>query len=136
MTAVGIRAEQATAVTVPTTTETVAVTSDIVPLSPAGGEGYIIRGAVNILAGTATTAVVVRVRMGTGITGTVVGVAQTHTLAAGASATIPFSVVDLTAALAPTASQYSVTVQQTAATANGTVNIATIEVINTAPWVN
>lgn len=135
MTAVGIRVEQVTsAVTLTTTTEAVAVTSDIVPLSPIGGEGYIIKGVVNVTTGTAATAVTIRVRQGTGITGTVVGNALTHTLAAGATASIPFSVQDFSAALTPPTAQYSVTVQQVAATANGTVNQGTIEVCNTAPW--
>jgi len=124
-----LRMEQVTAaVTVLTTTETVAVTSDILPLSPIGGEGYNVCGLVNITAGTATTAVVVRVRQNS-LTGTVVGNALTHTLAAAAVANIAFDVQDFSAAATPVA-QYVVTVQQTAATGNGTVNQSIIKLLN------
>ena len=122
-----VHVTQATAVNVPTTTETVVVTSDDVPLTMSGGEGVSVRGVVNMLAGTATTAVVLRVRQNT-LTGTLVGVAQTFTLAAGATASIPYSVLDTTASTTPV-SQYVVTMQQTAATGNGTANIATAEIV-------
>ncbi len=115
---------QTTAVTATTTTETVVVTSDDLPLAASGGEGVLVEGVVNFLAGTAATAVVLRVRQNT-LTGTLVGVAQTYTLAAGATASIPFAVLDSSAASTPSA-QYVVTVQQTAATGNGTANLSTV----------
>jgi hypothetical protein len=84
-----------------------------------------ISGVVNITAGTSTTAVVLKVRQGAGITGTQVGVNMTHTLAAGASASIPYEVEDTTVTNVQ-GQQYSVTATQTGGAANGTANIATI----------
>lgn len=108
----------AAAQTVTTTTELDVGTAST--LTNAAGEPVVICGTVNILAGTATTAVTVRVRRGEGITGTVVGIAALHTLAAAATASIPFEAVDT--AVPGDNQVYSVTVQQTAATGNGTVN--------------
>lgn len=125
---------QATAVNVPTTTETVAVASPLFVTNNPAGQGVLISGIVNILAGTSTTAVVVRIRQGS-VTGTLVGVATTHTLAAGASANIAFEALDSSALALNTGSAGSVwvvTVQQTGGAAAGTVNIAVIEVQNEA----
>lgn len=83
----------------------------------------LIAGVVNVTAGAGTTAVVVRVRQGIGVTGTVVGVLDTDTLAAAASESIAFEKYDATGA-----TSYTVTVQQTGATGNGTVNSASIDV--------
>lgn len=109
------------AVTATTTAETVAAVlppdSNLLP----DAIGRVVRGYLNITTGAGTTAVVIRVRTGTTTGGTLVGAANTHTLAAGASASIPFSEID-TAAAAPANNQYCVTFQQTAATANGTAN--------------
>ncbi len=83
------------------------------------GEGVVISGAVNVTQGTNGTAVTVRVREGEGITGTVIGQALVTPVAAAAAQTIAFWALDT----APGDNQtYSVTVQLTAATANGTVN--------------
>lgn len=82
---------------------------------------YAIEGSLNVTPGATTTAVVVRCRRGNGITGTVVGVSETDTLAAGNSATIPFDFTD-SAAPANSFAGYSITVQQTGGTAAGTVN--------------
>ena len=84
-----------------------------------------IHGVINITAGTSTTAVVVKVRRGTGIAGTQVGNSATHTLAAGASASIPFDYTDTAQFMANT---YSVTMTQTAGAANGTINAASMTV--------
>lgn len=89
-----------------------------VPVAPT-----IVTGVLNVTAGTSTTAVVIRVRQGIGTGGAVVGNADTHTLAAGASANIPVKKEDLVGA-----SAYTVTVTQTAATGNGSVNSASIDV--------
>ena len=120
------RVQQATAVSITLAAETVIATSDDLPLSQTGGEGYEISGVANILAGTATTAVVLRVRQNS-LTGTIIGAAATHTLAAAASASIPFSVVDTAAATSPP-NLYVLTAQQTAGTGNGTANVVTIKV--------
>lgn len=118
----------ASSVPLVTTAETVAVTiSPAVAITAPSGEGVAIQGSVNVTAGTGTTAIQVRVRQGTSTSGTLVGQAVTHTLAAGATASVPVDQQDSSAsALAGTADQWIVTVQQTGASANGTVNSATI----------
>jgi|KBSSwiStaDraftv2_1062776.scaffolds.fasta_scaffold1358516_2 hypothetical protein len=115
----------ASAVTLVTTAETAVVTVTPFNTSSPGGEGVSISGSLNITTGTATTAVVIRVRQGSGVAGTVVGAALTYTIGAAVSATIPYDVLDTTA-LSATGQQYTVTAQQTAASANGTVNLATV----------
>ena len=110
----------ASAVNVPTTTETVIAT--VGPFNenqalPAQGVNF--DGNINITTGTGTTAVVVRVRAGS-LTGALVGVAQTQVATAGQTINIPISELDPT--LVQANAIYVVTVQQTAASANGTVN--------------
>lgn len=99
------------------------------------GQGLIVRGTLNVTAGTGTTAVVIRVRKGNQLTGAVVGAALTHTLAAGASAQLYYEVLDnapATAAVDPQGAQgvgtnqYLLSIQQTGGTGAGTVNYATI----------
>lgn len=108
-------------VNIVTTTETVALVTP--PVSTTYSSDAIdIEGKINVTAGTGTTAVVLRIRRGNGITGTVVGVADTDTLAAGSSESFPLQGVDTPGDVA--GQVYSLTVQQTGATANGTVNSA------------
>lgn len=102
-----------------TTTELDAGTVSLGGRVVGAGEGLVISGEINVLAGTAATDMTVRVRKGEGITGTLVGVAQVTSIIATDTLSIPFSAID--SAPADNAS-YSVTVQQTAATANGAVN--------------
>lgn len=111
------------AVTVTTTTETVVgSTPSNFEVAPYGSN--IVSGTINFTAGTGTTAVVLRVRQGNTTSGTLIAPAQTITLAAAASANIPFEVEDL----APVAGNtYCVTVQQTGATGNGTGNYTYIK---------
>lgn len=118
-------AQVTNAVTVTTTSETAAVTSPAQGISPPTASlGLVVRGNVNFTAGTGATAVTIRVRQGSGITGTLVGNALTVTVAAGSSYDLAFDVVDTSPV---PAQQYTVTVTQTAATGNGTVNQADIE---------
>lgn len=124
------------ATTLVTTAETQAATSASVPENQAGAaaQGLVVRGVLNILAGTGTTAVQVRVRAGNNtLTGAQIGPTMTHTLAAAATAQVPFEVVDTT--LVQAGAQYTVTVQQVGASANGTVNLATVgsEPVSSAP---
>jgi hypothetical protein len=116
-------------------TEGVIAGSNTIDYNAAAGQGLIVRGVLNVTAGTGTTAVVIRVRKGNQITGALVGLAQTVTLAAGSSATIPYEVLDnapITAGVDPQGAQsvgqnmYSVTIQQTGGTGAGTVNYGTI----------
>lgn len=110
----------AAAQTITTTTELVVAVLSPGParLQPVG-EGLCISGYVNVTQGTNGTAVVTRVREGVGITGTVVGAANSSPLAAAVVGSVPFGGVD---AAVLDNQQYSITVQLTAATANGTVN--------------
>lgn len=106
-------------VPVVTTTETVALVTP--PVSTTFGSDAIeIEGMVNLLAGTGTTAAVLRIRRGNGITGTVVRAADTDTIAAGSSESFLVQGVDTPGDVA--GQVYSITVQQTAASANGTIN--------------
>ena len=118
------------AVTLTTTTETVAALSTSLPTSgdDVSINGVRISGVVNVTAGTAATGVVIKVRRTNAITGTQVGGAgasQTHTLAAGATANIPYDMAD---GPPGTLEDYCVTVTQVAATGNGTVNSGSITV--------
>jgi hypothetical protein len=108
-----------------TTAETAAVTSD--PITPStDGSELTISGVINITTGTSTTAVVVRVRRGVGVSGALVGETESQTIAAGASGNISYEVTDFPGAVA--GQQYTASVVQTAATANGTINNASITV--------
>lgn len=124
------------AVPTATSAETTIAVSDTISWNASSGlEGLIIRGVLNITAGTGTTAVVLRVRKGSGTGGALVGSAMTHTLAAGSSANVAYEVLDAApianvstpsgAQSVPT-NQYTVTVSQTGGTAAGTVNYGTI----------
>lgn len=106
-------------VNVVTTAETVALVTPPVSTTFAG-DSIDIEGMVDLTAGTGTTAVTLRIRRGNGITGTVVGVAEPDTLAAGNSAALQFQGVDTPGDVA--GQVYSLTVQQTGATGNGTIN--------------
>lgn len=110
----------ASAVNVPTTTETVVVTMTAFTENQPQGQGIQFDGNINMTVGTAGTAVTVRVRRGVDTTGTLIGVAQAQTVAAGNTVNIP--IAELDTVVVQQNVTYVVTVQQTAATANGTVN--------------
>lgn len=114
-----------TDVPVVTTNETVALVSVGVSQS-VDGESVTIEGSVRLLTGTGTTAVTLRVREGNGITGTVVGETIPLTVGAAINQPIPFGFTYNPASIANML--YSVTVQQTAASANGTVTSASMAV--------
>jgi hypothetical protein len=86
-----------------------------------------ISGVINLLAGTGVTALVIRVRQGVGTAGAVVGAAITHTLAAGSSASIAYSVEDTTGVI-QAGTAYTVTLVQTGATGASTINTFDAEV--------
>lgn len=117
----------ASGITLVTTAETVVATSPQIYADANNGRVKIY-GHVNITEGAGGTAYVVRVRRGNSISGALVGVAETDTLAAASSETAPFSVEDAGWLNAAGGNQYCVTVQQTAATGNGTVNGADFQV--------
>lgn len=99
--------------------ETVAQNSPAVSLTY-DGDSVNVSGTVDITTGATTTAVVIRCRRGNGITGTVVGTSETDTLGAAVSAPISFDFLDNPGAVA--GQVYSITVQQTGGSSNGTVN--------------
>lgn len=108
---------RATAVTLVTTAETTVLSG----IPAAGGNSascidQTIVGVINVLAGTGTTAIVVKCKQSGG---TQIGVSQTDTLAAGGSENIPFCFQDTSGA---NNTSYLLTVTQTGATGNGTVN--------------
>lgn len=88
-----------------------------------GTGGFVkITGDINVTPGTSTTAIVVKVRRGSGVAGTAVGT-FTRTLAAAATGGLAFFVIDE----APIAGgQYTVTLTQTAGAGAGTVNSAVV----------
>lgn len=88
--------------------------------SQSGAESVWIEGQLDMTFGASTTAVTVRVRRGNGIIGVTVGDVEIPTETAGNRAPIPYSVKDSPGEVAN--QLYTITVQQTAATANGTVN--------------
>jgi hypothetical protein len=118
-------AGQGTAVTITTTTETVAAVIPQLEEVLAGGGGVLIHGYVNVTVGTTAVSLQVKVRQGTTNAGTQVGVTDTvNGLTAGNSYSVPFAQV-FNGAL-PYGNQFCVTVTQPAATANGTINDACI----------
>jgi hypothetical protein len=125
MTARQFAAQNNSAQPVTTTTETVVLTLPAVSTN-GPGDTVSIQGIVDMTYGTGTTAVTVRVRRGTGITGTLVGTADPWNVTAGNTSEQTFAVEDTPGEVAGQA--YVVTVQQTAATANGSVLHAEAEI--------
>jgi hypothetical protein len=108
-----------------TTAETAAITSDPITQS-VDGESVTIRGQIGYLTGTGTTAVTVRVRQGTGLTGAVVGETLPFTIGAAADTQIPFQFT--TAPAGVVRQSYTVSIQATGASANGTIKSAAVTV--------
>lgn len=86
------------------------------------GDPINVTGSIAVTAGTAATAVTVRVRRGTTTAGALVSAAEPTTVVAGNQYTLGFDALDSPGAVA--GQQYVVTAQQTAATANGPVGYA------------
>lgn len=119
----GIPGEHAAAVTDGGATETVVLTlSDV--NTPGPGATVNLYGVVNITTGTSSTDVVVRVRRGTTTGGTLIGTATTDTTTAADDYTIPFAVTDTPSDEAN--ASYVVTVTETGAAADGTVNYVSL----------
>lgn len=117
-------AQTGTDTNVPTTTETVVAT--LTGVSTPRKCNVTLEGWVQLLIGTATTAVTLRVRRGTDATGTLVGEANAVQISTAAGSTEDHEIrvqdtnVDLSNAT------YVLTVQQTAATGNGTAAQASL----------
>ena len=86
------------------------------------GARVVLHGIASVTAGTAATAVTIRVRELATIANSVVGTSVVDTVVAGSSYTLPIDVVLNDVDLA--GYSFAMTVQETAATASGTVNYA------------
>jgi hypothetical protein len=105
-------------VTVPTTTETIiATTPPINTYSDSDIVGLVLWGQMTF--GTGATGVTVRCRRGTTVSGALVGSANAISATGGNTNQVPLHVTDQPGLVA--GQQYVYTVQQTAATGNGTV---------------
>lgn len=113
--------------TITTTAETIIVTSPQVEIVKDNGFVWIWAAAA-LLPGTNSTAVALRIRKGTTLTGTIVGNPQAATVTAGNQFNTGYATVD-TYALAGNV-QYVLTMQLTAASANSTVQEAYILVMS------
>jgi hypothetical protein len=117
---------QVSAVPTNVSTETAIAVSPNITL-PLAGNTAKVSGVLNITAGAGTTAIVLKVRQGNGVAGAQVQGNMTHTLAAAASANVPYDVQDSSGAYAADGGiPYTVTVTQTGGTGAGTVNQGTI----------
>jgi len=106
----------AAGVTLTTTTETALVTTP--GIATLGARTISIQSVAQITSGTAATAITLRVRRGSGTGGTSVGTPAALTVTAGNTAVLAYGFDDTPGESAGL--QYTVTAQQTAATANGT----------------
>lgn len=112
------QASGTTAVTVATTTETIVQT--LANLSTDGpNQLVLLEGFVALTSGTATTTVTVRLRRGTAITSTLVGVAVVEILIGAAGNTAMYSIAETDSPGEVASQSYVLTVQQAAATGNG-----------------
>lgn len=94
------------------------------------GQGVSINGIVNVTTGAGANLITIRVRYST-VGGAVVGGAGatiTHTVAAATAYALPYSFEDLTR-FAASGGIYVLTVQQGAASGNGAVQPATMEIM-------
>jgi len=115
-------------VTVATTTETVAITSD--PIKPrTRNPRYFIIAWCQLLVGTGTTAITPRLRRGSSTGDPLVGEGNAEAVKGAAGSRGPVMAVAIDTPVGLSDVVYSLTVQQTAATANGTVQQAGIIVI-------
>lgn len=110
--------ETDTNTTVTTTTETVALSLPAIS-TPGAGATVHVSGTLSMTYGTGTTAATVRVRRGTDATGTLIGESNAESVTAGNTGELTWDVSDSPGEVA--GQVYVVTVQQTSATANGTV---------------
>lgn len=125
----GPSAVQGTAIAVTTSEAAIAA---LPPGNWSGSAGALITVALNYSPSATATAVVLRVRQGTGIAGTLVGVARTVTVANPNSYEVCFNLLD-TSAFGQAQQQGVYTLSAQGTTAGGTVNIGTLSLETTAP---
>ena len=119
-------ATSSAAQTITTTTETIVATSPPAAV-PFGSAFAFVFGFLQMSTGTGVTGVTARIRRGNLVTGPLVGGA--NVVAAAASTAIGADIAVLDSLVSFDAAQYVLTIQQAAATGNGTVNQATILVL-------
>lgn len=118
--------QSAAVVNLVTTAETVVTT--LLGISTDGlNQTVNIDASGEVTAGTGTTSIQVRIRRGTTAAGTQVGVTQNLTVAAGNKVGFALQVGDVPGEVV--GQQYVLTIQQVAATGNGTVDQASIQAI-------
>ncbi len=114
------------AITLVTTAETLVAYSGQAKVTFATMRAIIL-GWLQIVYGTGTTGIILRIRRGNGITGAVVAGGNTETAGVAAAAVGDLSIKFSEQLIGQDFADYSLTVQQVAATANGTVNLAQLE---------
>lgn len=118
--------QSTTDVTLTTTTETVVAT--ISGVNTPRRTTVTIKGWAQLTSGTATTTVTVRIRRGTTITGTLVDEANAITIGAAAGTTEEYEITVQDENIDLAGGSYVLTLQQAAATGNGSCLQASIEV--------
>lgn len=113
-----VSASFTTDVNVPTTTETVVAT--LSGVSTPRKRDITLKGWVQLTNGTATTAVTPRIRRGTDATGTLVGEGNPVQIGTAAGSTEGYDIETIDPGVDLSNATYVLTVQQTAATGNGT----------------
>jgi hypothetical protein len=108
------------------TAETAMVTTPPVSSAPVGGQGNYISGVLTFTGNASASTVVVKVRQGSGVSGTTVYTSPAITVAAAAVFDVAFACLDATAAAVGVA-QYTVTATASLA---ATAGIATVSVQN------
>jgi hypothetical protein len=115
------QAFNATAVAIPTTTETPVAETPV--LFSGEQTGVYIGGSMRFTPGTAATSVILRVRQGIGTGGTAIYTSPSLTVTAATPIDLALDMLDTTGVInSPAGTAYTITLQQAAATANGSVN--------------
>ena len=112
---------------VATTTETAVATVVVTPGAP--GQRVSLTGYVIATIGTGTTSVVTRIRKGSGITGAVVGGGQAVSNGINAGGNGPYPTLGLDQLGNDAEGVYTLTFQQNAASANGSVLEAVLQAV-------
>jgi len=123
-----ITATTTTDTTVTTTTETVVAT--LSGLSTPRKRDITLSGWAQMTTGTNTTGLTVRIRRGTGITGTLVGEANIEQIEAAAGSIEGIDITALDLGIDMSNGTYVLTIQQTAASADGSC----VQAALTASW--
>ena len=118
---------QTTNVTLTTTSETVIISSGRVPV-PSQTCLVLIKAWAQLTNGTGTTAVTPRIRRGPTTSGTLVSEANAETIKTAAAGTEPYTMMATEQRNNEESVEYSFTLQQTGASADGTALQAGIEV--------